>query len=255
MKSLLLAAMTALALMGTARADVVPQDSVVEVRSGSQILNSYGALGGNGSSASATSSLTFMATGDTIAGNLPGQFFGEFGKSTATFFYAINGPSSLQIPVEVPLILIANLTTSVTGGPFDTANSDIEGSFGAFQACSSLLVTTCFGNPAAIAIDKSFEVNSGIQQDITILTDSNGGQDASNGLSTGFAEASGVCLEIDPTFLAANPGFSLAVSSDVTLQCVSSSTPPTPVPEPGSLAFLLTGLGLIGLTARRHPKF
>ena len=164
-------------------------------------------------------------------------------ESELVYDFTVNGPSQAIVP------LTATFDMSIGGGGGDgglwsaTATGQIRGELscvggaGNFGGCSASLSTnqappydpivsfTMYaGDVGAVLLDA---------QTATIQTSPTQSSDAS-----AYADP---YIAIDPTWLAANPGYSLSFSPGIV-----NAGPGSAAPEPAAWALMLTGFGLVG---------
>lgn len=236
----------ALSLAPGARASTIPAaeyvvyaggaNSPAEIMVPGSLSNSACTTGSEGgcenslASASATGfdvSTSGSTSGGTGVANAAGQ-------GSITVYYEIEGPAT----VPVPLIISGNASTSASG-PDAEALAYIEYGDGDLYTCSSTVSGPC-GSEAASGSLNSVEFSN---QDSNTLYDMQVITTGSSTLGSGSfaAQISGVSLSIAPSFLAANPGYTLEFSGNV-----------TPVPLPAAVWLLLAGVGILCLASRQR---
>lgn len=187
-------------------------------------LNGVAAISGSGSSTGAT-------------GSSPPQLYSQVEVSIN---FEVLGPVSY---VQVPVIYSATGTASATGGYATVSFAGYNTS--SLIACSPS--TSCLtGEPSSFSGSVDGTVSSNVVGYAFALNMY--GQSGGNFAGPGsWSAAVDPTVEIDPTFLAANPGYSLEI--DPNLPGTS------PIPEPGSLLLLGTGMiGLAGVVRRRLSR-
>ena len=185
------------------------------------------------STAYATPGLTLSATGLTNGGVATAD---AGSQASVQYYYEVLGPESIPVPLEIS----AALSTSANGANVE-ALAEVENELGqTVYACSSAGNTYCtnFGSPSA-----SLDLN-----DVAFTATANSaawvflGVEGQSVYGTGLYSATvDPMITINPLFLAANPGYSLVFSSNISLS--------SGIPEPSTWAMLLlgfTGLCLAG---------
>ncbi len=192
-----------------------------------------------------TSSAVMNAPDMTISGNMYG-LIGTIPSSASgiiQYYYAVIGPAD----VSVPMLISASVSTSVFGGPPGGTVTGVTGRVvwttgsgsgtESIIGCSTLDPGGCnagggaYYPSSASVVDHPFSVSANAVQQIALsLTGS-----AGYGTVTSYYEGSvDPLVNIDPAWLADNPGYSLEFSSNI-------STVPLPA------AIWLFGGGLMGL--------
>jgi hypothetical protein len=98
------------------------------------------------------------------------------------------------------------------------------------------------GSDASVT-DAAFSVQADTVQRIDMSL--SGGTASSGDGGTGFTGTLDPLVEIDPSFLATHPGFSVEFSANI-------PTAPAAVPEPSSIALLTAGLFGLGFSRRKR---
>jgi len=196
----------------------------------SEIVNGDGAGG-----ASATSNLVGASVTGSAAAN-----------ATETYYYAVTGPANTN-----PVPLLASYHIDANASSFIGANGLEEGAIASISDNGTLLgyKSTPLTTPGAISIagPQSFTTLEGQQNEIELYVNVGAG-DPLYKLGM-FAQASaGLNLQIDPTWLAANPGYSLKFSAGI------DNAPVSAVPLPPSALMFTTALLALSVFAWRQRK-
>jgi hypothetical protein len=172
--------------------------------------------------------------------------------SIALFYAVIDSANPLDTTTIVPLLMTASLTTGVSGPgtSADTSASGVIvwGETNFIQGCTLLGASYCpsegpsVGSDASVT-DAAFSVQADTVQRIDMSL--SGGTASSGDGGTGFTGTLDPLVEIDPSFLATHPGFSVEFSANI-------PTAPAAVPEPSSIALLTAGLFGLGFSRRKR---
>jgi len=197
-----------------------------------------------------------VPSASSAAGN---SSFVSISEAYITYYFDVIAPGN-SVVTNVPVIATGTSTLSATGmGGDSSSQADIFGQTEStvnFECNNGILVISGCGN-------NSYRISTGVAAfplaqfmngttpvassgSIEILAYSSAGPTPYAGSGTAYIDP---YIEIDPTFLAANPGYVLEVSDGLANQAPTVSA----VPEPSS--FTLAGvllLGIIGLQRRRR---
>jgi len=181
----------------------------------------------------------------TAIGRADGGVLGAGFEGAISYWFTVDGPTSVFD--VVPLWVSFALQARVTGGGPANASAAFSLGFahsGDFQ--TSVGADLAHPDPADLIETRAFGLQAGQRASISL-----GVAGASFAGSTAYALADPYIF-IDPTFLASHAGYSVRVSSGVGNEM--PVTPVTPVPEPGTWALMLAGIGILGTIARRRPR-
>jgi len=203
--------------------------------------------GGCGSAAASTSTaLEVSASGSTTATgyDLPQAA----SASSLSVYYYVIGPSPAY--TVVPMVFSGNWSGSASGTEADSsAGIELTSTTGAISVgdCATSYSSTCsssFSAPFLFDSANGFSVYSSNVASGTYFTNlvslTAGGQVDVAGQYSAEIDPT---LEIDPTWLATHPGYSLVFSSNY-----------SPVPLPAAAWLLLSGLGGLAAIARRRGR-
>lgn len=179
---------------------------------------------------------------------------GSFGAANATvnYSYKVDGPDGVVVPLNMIGHLSAHVSdpnSGIGGFAYIIAHGGID--FGAFvdfangfKACSGVGCSP--QSTEDLSVNTNFYVPSDTVLSFSLLAGCGGTTSDDNSCSA----TADPMITIDPTFSAANPGFSLEFSSNI-----SNTVGATPgVPEPAAWAMMLVGFAGIGWTLRRRGK-
>jgi hypothetical protein len=213
----------------------------------SQILNAnvLGCLGQACSSATGTASKTLNGVGDnvvSVSGSSAANPDGSTAEATIDYYFEAVGPANTGVAFDI----LAAGGASETGNGTSFAHlylngSSVIGEPGTLTtACSSFEIDGCGSIGSAFFLNSVFGAQSNTVQELVLEVS---GDVNPNGGT--FMASVDPTITIDPSFLAANPGFTLEFSSNVTQNPVSA------VPLPAALPLFAAGLGAFGLMGRR----
>jgi hypothetical protein len=241
------------ALIGTitaAHAGTVPPATFDgTLNGGSSTLQTAGSItsnacspGPDGGCESASLQLAFAGADATI--NASGTTAGgtgvpnAAGGGTIVFYFEVTGPAN----VSVPLDFSASGSTSASGTNVSAAAQAFSAG-GAFYACSgagSGAASCANGSggvlPSAFGGTKIFNLTTNTLSDIEVVV--SGGSTLGSGTWSASVDPQ---ISIDPSFT--QSGYALVVSPDV-----------NPVPLPSTAWLLISGIGALGMFARRNQK-
>lgn len=182
----------------------------------------------------ATISANGSSTG--LAGSSPPQLYSQV---EVDINFEVVGPVNY---LSVPVIYSASGTTSATGGYATVGFAGYNTS--SLIACSPS-ISCAPGDKSSFSGFLDGTVYSNVSVDFGLnLYGQSGGNFSGPGSWSAMVDPT---VQIDPTFLANNPGYSLIIDPNPT---TTSS-----VPEPGNLLLLSTGMiGLAGVVRRRMSK-
>ena len=240
---ILLAALAAIACpaAASASAEAGPPPAFVYAIAASNEVDSFGPAHSDGCTspgncwtmdAAATHNLTLSATGG-VSGNI-GQWIGSGASIAYTFI--VSGPEDLVVPLSIKGFVSAHASGPVTYATawiaYDNASRQVTACSATAQSCGGVLETA--------VLDDSYVTTPGVLNYVHLVAS---GSMALDGAFSAFADPT---ITIDPIFLAAHPGFSLAFSPDVINGGGGA------VPEPTTWVLMLTGFGLAGGALRRR---
>lgn len=231
-----------------------------------QILSTSGTVNSNGSSVNgnAFSSAYASPTPDPSVAASGEIGAGPFGIATASasldYYFQVVGPSAnVLVPVDITGQIVTNMTAFA--GDNGGYGTDLE-SDGDLQIVSNDVAHLTNGNQEFAPTSPCNENGGGcgvlsVNTSIQVLSSNGGASDPAASSVYLYAAISGVSqpdggnaqasvdptLVIDPTFLAANPGYSLVFSQGIG---------DVPVPLPTSAWLLGSALGLLGLFGARR---
>ena len=173
------------------------------------------------------------------------------GGGTVTYYFAVNGPRAIAVPIGARVVLDA-----IVGG----SAGSVEASSGVVSIFTDLsyasrLVAAEIGGPGAPMpggrVNELLSVTATADKpglDSITVTGAASVNEAfgSKGFATLFADP---LLTIDPVWAAANPGYTLKFSVGI-----GNLAGPTGVPEPASWALMVAGFGAVGTVARRRSR-
>ncbi len=235
-----LSGLTAIGLFSlacSAYADPAVPDATFQLNAGGQQVATSGSLtgtscggpGGGGcenSTASATTSLVLKTNGTGSAQ------WSSNPDALAVVYYEVVGGGNIAVPV----VIAGSGSTSLTGPGYSFAQ--IDGDIGApAQDCTEINdPLMCSSNTNAGPLTQDVSVNSNTVYNFVMQT----GCEVNSGTCSSFLDPT---VSIDPTFLAANPGYSVVLSPNITSGA--------PVPEPATLSLLGLGLAGVGFSRKR----
>jgi PEP-CTERM motif len=215
---------------------------------------SYGAcITGADSGTTCSAFAAASPSGDDSVGGGATNFGGTGSTSTADFPFMVVGPVGAD--GLVPLVIAGNATSSVSesGGPAGTEAYSIVQVYNPsgvavvnFSSCAQLNENiNCSLASGQGSFLQTFEIQANAY--FASLEFQAGGSAAGGSLSTGFysAEADPV-MYIEPSFLAANPGYSLVFGPGY--------QPATTIPEPSTWAMLIVGFMGLGFAGWRRGR-
>lgn len=248
-------------------ATVLPATYEVAVAGGSEIYHEPGMYLGttcspyNGlcapSAASASSSRVLTVSGASAGSD----YLGAAANSQAqmTYYYQVNGPANIVVPLRISAYMSLSVTGPVSyvlGQVLYGQNSVGKPSGYMFDACASSYLFVCQGanvhlnNSSTTQIERTltdalYYVSANTAYNVWMRLGGNSGPgEGPGGSYQGYLDPE---IVIDPVFLAANPGYSLEFSANM--------TDGTVVPLPGAGIFGLTGLGaMIGWSRRGRAR-
>jgi hypothetical protein len=172
-----------------------------------------------------------------------------------TYWYAvIDAADPTNTTIRVPLLITANISTQVSGTPGTSTGvtglvawTTFNGTVDTIKGCSTLATTVCnfAPNSDASVTNSPFDVQSNVQESITLRLDGGTGQVGSSSF-TGIIDP---LIEIDPIFLENNPGFSLEFGANVPPDTIAIAAP-----EPSTIGLFATGLIAFGFMRRRMSR-
>jgi hypothetical protein len=181
-------------------------------------------------SAETTHNLVATASG-SMAGFV-GQWVGS--GASITYEFIVTGPEDLLVPLNIKGYVSAH-----TAGPDSYATAWITYGSSGITACSSTY-QSCGATPDTAMLNDNYFTSTGALNYVHLVASGSVLLDGS------FSALADPIITIDPTWLAANPGFSLAFSSDV----INGGSG---VPEPATWVLMLGGFALAGSALRRRP--
>lgn len=216
----------------------------------SQILNANvtGCLNLNCASANGSASKTLNGVGNntaSIGGSGEGNSEGSTAEATIDYYFEAVGPTNTSVLFDIQ----AGGSASETGSGNAFAHlylngSSVIGEPGTLtSACSAYEVNGCGSISSAFILNSVFSAQSGTVQQIEIDVDGDVNQNGGT-----YMASVDPTITIDPGFLAANPGFTLEFSSNVT------QNPISPIPLPDARPLIASGLGALGLVGRRKRR-
>lgn len=216
----------------------------------SQLLNENvnGCLNQDCTAAAGSASKILNGVGDnavSISGGGQGNPDGSTAESTIDYYFAAAGAANTQVAFDIQALGFAEETGNGTSFAHLYLNgSSVIGSPGVLTtACASYEANGCGSIGSSFLLNSVFGAQSNTVQEIEL--DVYGDVNQNGGTYAAWVDPT---ISIDPAFLAANPGFTLELSSNVT------QDPVAPVPLPGTLPLFAAGIGVWGLMARRRPR-
>jgi hypothetical protein len=217
-----------------------------------EILNANvtGCINLNCGSASGTASKTLNALGNnaaSIGGSAQPNPDGSGAEATIDYYFEAVGATNTSVIFDIEAAGSASETGSGTAFAhlYLNGSSTIGSPPILASACSSFQVNGCGSISSAFFLNSVFGAQSNTVQEIEIDVD---GSANPNGGTYGASVDPTII--IDPAFLAANPGFTLEFSSNVTQDSISETPIPAALPLFASGMF---ALGLLGRRKNRHP--
>ncbi len=191
--------------------------------------------GGCGSSDASTSMLLTLS----ISGNSTASTY-EMPESVAgadiLLYYEVLGPGNAY--TAVPMIFTGNYSTSAAGSQaYAQASVQLSSTLGAISnsSCATSYASSCGStHPLAPFVDNFSVYSSSVAQHSYDLNDIALSLTGQTFYAGNFSAQIDPALEINPTWLLANPGYSLVFSPNFN---------PTPVPLPASVWLLLGAMG------------
>ncbi len=235
---------------GASPAGVLP-DATFSLSAGDQTVTtpitlsgtSCGGPGGGGcetSTASATTSLVLQTSG---TGSIPWSTNPE---ATAVVYYEVVGGADISVPVTITGYGSTSLSAN-NGYSF----ASIDGDIGApALVCTAINEPgQCTGtNPTAGTLTQSSSVTSNSLYEFVMQT----GCEANGGTCSSYLDPT---VSIDPTFLAANPGYSVELSPNITPATPPATTAAPEIDTASTASGLTLLLGsLLVLRDRRSTK-
>lgn len=171
-----------------------------------------GTMGCESTTSKAAANMSVSTSGSNSGSN-PANASGE---ATITVFYEIIGPVK---DTQVPLVISGSAKTSASG-PHAEGLAYIEYNDGALYTCSSTVAGPCGTEPKSGSLNAVVFSNnySGTLYDLQVIVSG-----SSVGAGKFSARISKVSLEIEPTWLAANPGYKLRFSPGIHVPAVPAS--------------------------------
>ena len=173
--------------------------------------------------------------------------------ASINYYFAVTGPSDVPVPI------IYNGNISISGNAPNDAPVGVSARDGIFgysdptgvsNLCGTFLVCSLSGFSAgSYPIDESLTIPTNTTEEVYVLAYMFETGYLGSGLPA-FNETLTVdpFIQIDPTWLSSNPGYSLEFSSGV------GNSPLSAAPEPATWAMMLVGLGGIGAAMRSSRR-